>query len=78
MTIGCSPTSAAPAARPVNPVSAIGVDDAPRSELLQEILRHLEGATELADVFADEEDVGIGLHFGHHGRADGFEIGNSA
>ena len=54
------------------------VDHPPRSELLQEALRHLEGAAELADVFADQEDVGVRLHLGHHRRTDGLEIGHSA
>ena len=54
------------------------VDHPPRSELLQEALRHLEGAAELADVFADQEDVGVGLHLGHHRRTDGLEIGHPA
>ena len=54
------------------------VDHPPRSELLQEALRHLEGAAELTDVFADQEDVGVRLHLGHHRRTDGLEIGHSA
>ena len=53
------------------------VDHTSRAELLQEALGHLEGAAELADVFADQKDVGIGLHLGHHRLADGLEIGDS-
>ena len=54
------------------------VDNTPRAELLEKALRHLEGAAELADVLADQKDVGIRLHFRHHRLTDGLEIGDSA
>ena len=39
-----------------------GVHHPQRPELVQETLGHLEGAAVLADVLADEEDVGITIH----------------
>src|SRR4051794_27423630 len=74
-TTGRRPTSAAPAARPVNPVSAIGVSTTRRPELLEESLRHLEGAAELTDVLPDDEDVGVAVHLAVQGQSHGLQIG---
>ena len=47
-----------------------GVHHAARAELVQEALRHLERAAELADVLADEEHVGVAVHLRVQRQAD--------
>ena len=52
-----------------------GVDHAPRPVLVEEALGHLEGAAELADVLADDEDVRVALHLVVQRCPDGLEVG---
>jgi hypothetical protein len=55
-----------------------GVHHPPRAELLQEPLRHLERATELADVLADEEDVRVAVHLRLQRQPDGLQVSGVA
>ncbi len=48
------------------------IDDAPRTEFLQQPLRHLVGALIFGDLFAHDEDLFVTPHFFGHGVAQGF------
>jgi hypothetical protein len=49
------------------------IDHAFPAETLKQAFAGLEGAAVDADVFADDHDCGIALHFLKHGLLDGFE-----
>ena len=76
-TTGRSPIQAAPIAAPTNPSSAIGVSMTPLgAELLPQALRHAEGAAEMTDVLAEQEDALVFLERVSERRADRLEVGD--
>ena len=78
-TTGRSPIQAAPIAAPTKPSSAIGVSITRSvAELLEQPRRDAEGAAEVADVLAEEEDALVVAHRVPERRADRLEVGDLA
>ena len=53
------------------------IDDALRSELVEQALRHLIGALVLRDFLAHDKDAVVFAHFLGHGIAEGFADGDA-